>query len=134
MPFRRLGGSARRHGVRCLPGTCGRRPADAPHAGSRCSRRRGVAMRRTPSALVVVALLAAGCTSSSGGYDPGARAPVEHHLPTPEPYRELPTRQPYREVPAASPYDGVTFQDPGVNPYVDPTRDRESTFGLDVDT
>ncbi|MFL5679039.1 MAG: von Willebrand factor type A domain-containing protein [Chloroflexota bacterium] len=82
-------------------------------------------MRRTPSALVLVALLAAGCSGASATYDPGSRAPVEHHQPTPEPYRD---------PPAATPYDGVTFQDPGVNPYVDPTRDRESTFGLDVDT
>ena len=28
----------------------------------------------------------------------------------------------------ATPYDGVTYQDPGVNPYVPAERDRESTF------
>jgi Ca-activated chloride channel family protein len=28
----------------------------------------------------------------------------------------------------------VTYQDPGTNPWVDPARDNESTFGLDVDT
>jgi Ca-activated chloride channel homolog len=33
-----------------------------------------------------------------------------------------------------TPYDGVTFEDPGVNPYVDTTQDNHSTFALDVDT
>ena len=34
----------------------------------------------------------------------------------------------------ASPYDGVTYEDPGVNPIADPDEDRVSTFALDVDT
>jgi Ca-activated chloride channel family protein len=34
----------------------------------------------------------------------------------------------------SSPYGGVTYEDPGVNPYVDPDEDGVSTFALDVDT
>ena len=54
-----------------------------------------------------------------------APQPPAHHQPPPPIYREQlePT-----------PYDGVTYQDPGVNPYLDPTEDRVSTFALDVDT
>jgi Ca-activated chloride channel family protein len=37
-------------------------------------------------------------------------------------------------APAGTPYDGVTYTDPGVNPFVPTDRDRESTFALDVDT
>ena len=33
-----------------------------------------------------------------------------------------------------TPYGGVTYEDPGVNPYVDPDEDQVSTFALDVDT
>lgn len=36
--------------------------------------------------------------------------------------------------PPPAPYDNVTFRDYGVNPWVDARADRESTFGLDVDT
>ncbi len=50
--------------------------------------------------------------------------PPQHHQPT----------LPPAEQPPATPYDGVTFEDPGVNPFVDPNEDRESTFALDVDT
>jgi Ca-activated chloride channel family protein len=81
-------------------------------------------MRRTPSLVFLIAVLTvSACASAAtarpqgGGPDPG-----QHHLPTPQP------------LPAGTPYDGVTFQDPGTNPYVDPTRDRVSTFALDVDT
>jgi Ca-activated chloride channel family protein len=45
-----------------------------------------------------------------------------------------PTPAPWPGEPAPTPYDGVTYQDPGVNPYVDPVEDRVSTFALDVDT
>ena len=47
---------------------------------------------------------------------------------TPEPW------WPEQSQPAATPYDGVTYDDPGVNPFVPAEEDRESTFALDVDT
>jgi Ca-activated chloride channel family protein len=83
-------------------------------------------MRKPLLSLAVVALATAGCASGTSApgasYDPG---PPAHHRPTPIPWEE---------GPAPTPYDGVTFQDPGVNPYVDPVEDGTSTFGLDVDT
>jgi Ca-activated chloride channel homolog len=83
-------------------------------------------MRKPLLALAVVALATAAC--SGGVSAPGASyapGPPAHHQPTP---------RPWQGQPAPTPYDGVTFQDPGVNPYVDPTEDGTSTFGLDVDT
>jgi Ca-activated chloride channel family protein len=83
-------------------------------------------MRKPLLALAVVALATAACSGSASApgasYAPG---PPAHHQPTP---------RPWQDQPAPTPYDGVTFQDPGVNPYVDPTEDGTSTFGLDVDT
>ena len=88
-------------------------------------------MRKPILLLAAVALGTAACSSS--GYSAshpayGGRRPHHHH-PTQPPY------DPYEpEQPPATPYDGVTYQDPGVNPYVPADRDRESTFALDVDT
>jgi Ca-activated chloride channel family protein len=82
---------------------------------------------RTPLlALAVIALVVAGCSgaASSQGYAPGATFIPEHHQPTTEPWPR----------PASTPYGGVTYVDPGVNPYVDPDEDKVSTFALDVDT
>ena len=82
---------------------------------------------RTPLlALLVIALVAGGCSqaASSQGYAPGATSAPEHHQPTTEPWPQ----------PASTPYGGVTYVDPGVNPYVDPDEDKVSTFALDVDT
>ena len=85
---------------------------------------------RTPILLAAVALAAAACGSSATSSAGPAYAPPDYHGWTPEPYEGAPS-----EAPAAgSPYDGVTFDDPGVNPFVPTERDRESTFGLDVDT
>jgi Ca-activated chloride channel family protein len=81
---------------------------------------------RTPLlSLAAVALVASACSGSAGstGNAEPTQAPG-HHQPTPA----------WPDEPAPTPYDGVTFQDPGVNPYVDPTEDRVSTFALDVDT
>jgi Ca-activated chloride channel homolog len=83
-------------------------------------------MRQPLLALAAVALATAACSESASGPAPSyAPAPPAHHKPTPAPWPD---------EPAPTPYDGVTFQDPGVNPYVDPAEDRTSTFGLDVDT
>jgi Ca-activated chloride channel family protein len=87
-------------------------------------------MRRTASAsftvgAIAVALVAAACASASAPSGGAYRPPEQHHQPT---------QPPPPDQSAATPYDGVTYEDPGVNPYVDTRRDRESTFALDVDT
>jgi Ca-activated chloride channel family protein len=73
--------------------------------------------------LVLVSLVAGACGASGPSSRPASSQPPAHYLPTLRPEEPLPT-----------PYDGVTFEDPGVNPFVDTADDRESTFGLDVDT
>jgi Ca-activated chloride channel family protein len=84
---------------------------------------------RTPLlSLVALATVVAG--ACSGAATPAPQGdhrvdPPAHHQPPPEPY---PAR------PDPTPYDGVTYEDPGVQPYVDPVEDRVSTFALDVDT
>jgi Ca-activated chloride channel homolog len=82
-------------------------------------------MRKPLLSLGLAALLAGACSSnaapSGGRY---VAPPPEHHQPT----------APLVEQPSATPYDGVTYEDPGVNPFVDPRKDNQSTFGLDVDT
>jgi Ca-activated chloride channel homolog len=81
-------------------------------------------MRQLLLSLAAAALVASGCSSSA--YGPTYAPPnQDHHLPTPPP------RAP---EPAATPYNGVTYQDTGTNPWTDPAKDDESTFGLDVDT
>ena len=89
-------------------------------------------MRKPLLSLGLVALLAAACNSASsgastpaGGYVP---PPPEHHQPPP------PCCEPVPSFAAPTPYDGVTFADPGLNPFIDPRQDNQSTFGLDVDT
>lgn len=84
-------------------------------------------MRKVLLSLASAALLASACTSSAmpaassfQRVDPG------HHQPTPAPV--------WPAGAMATPYGGVTYEDPGTNPWVDPARDGESTFGLDVDT
>jgi hypothetical protein len=70
-------------------------------------------MRRLFLSLAIVTLIAGACGSaaSSGGYNP---AP-------PDPQHRNPTAAP-RD--AASPYDGVTYEDPGINPITDTDEDR----------
>jgi Ca-activated chloride channel family protein len=76
-----------------------------------------------PVLLVLVSLVAGACGASGPSSRPAGSQPPAHYRPTPRP-----------EEPLSTPYDGVTFEDPGVNPFVDTADDRESTFGLDVDT
>jgi Ca-activated chloride channel family protein len=82
-------------------------------------------MRKPLLSLGLVALLAGACAGnaapSGGGY---VAPPPDHHQPPP--FQE--------EEPRPTPYDGVTYDDPGTNPFIDPDADRDSTFGLDVDT
>jgi Ca-activated chloride channel family protein len=82
-------------------------------------------MRKPLLSLGLVALFAGACGASAGPTnDPNYVPPPQHHQPT----------LPPAEQPPATPYDGVTYEDPGVNPFIDPIKDRESTFALDVDT
>ncbi len=87
-------------------------------------------MRKPILLLAAVAIGTAACSASStSSADPRAAVPPAHHQATEPPF------DPYEpEPPLETPYDGVTYQDPGVNPYVPAERDRESTFALDVDT
>ncbi len=94
-------------------------------------------MRKVLLSLASAALLASACNSSAmpasssfQGVDPG------HHLPTPAPVWPAASAGagPAWPAPTSTPYGGVTYEDPGTNPWVDPARDGESTFGLDVDT
>ena len=85
-------------------------------------------MRKLLLSLSVCAVVVAACGSAASTHGPGASGPTtDHHQPT------YPPVQPPRE-PATTPYPGVTYQDPGTNPWVDPNRDDQSTFALDVDT
>jgi Ca-activated chloride channel family protein len=79
-------------------------------------------MRKLLLSLSLVALVAGACGSAatSGGYNS-----------VPDPQHQNPTQAP---AVAASPYDGVTFDDPGINPITDTDEDRDSTFAMDVDT
>ncbi len=79
-------------------------------------------MRKLLLSLVAVALMGGACggAASTGGY--GSQPDQQHHDQTAPPR------------PAASPYDGVTFDDPGINPITDTDDDRDSTFAMDVDT
>ncbi len=83
---------------------------------------------RTPLLFLAgLALVATACGGGASGASQGyAPAPPDpgHHQPTVEPWPD----------PVSTPYDGVTYEDPGVNPYVDPDEDQVSTFGLDADT
>jgi Ca-activated chloride channel family protein len=84
-------------------------------------------MRKLLLSLAVAGLLASACGSASV---PNAN----HGLATVPPDHHQPTYPPQPAGPAATPYGGVTYQDPGTNPWVDPARDEHSTFALDVDT
>ncbi len=93
-------------------------------------------MRRLlPAALI--GLLAA----CSGGPSPSTSQPDAHgpHRPPPvqpPPIHHPPVAPPIAPPPIApsEPYPGVTFDNGGVNPFVDPREDAQSTFALDVDT
>jgi Ca-activated chloride channel family protein len=74
--------------------------------------------------LVVVCLLLIGCSGAS--YRTPAAPPDDHGRRWEEP--------PRRPLPQATVAPDNNFEDPGVNPFVDPRRDNESTFAMDVDT
>jgi Ca-activated chloride channel family protein len=85
--------------------------------------------------IIALCLLIVGC--SSGGYSP---TPLPNDYGRwwddpprrPEPTRPLDVRP--RPLPSATAGPNNNFEDPGVNPFVDPWWDSESTFGMDVDT
>ena len=94
-------------------------------------------MRRLlPAALI--GLLAA----CSGGPTPSVPRPDAHGPFHPPPVQPPPVHHPPVAPPvvppvappAGDPYPGVTFDNGGVNPFVDPREDAQSTFALDVDT
>ena len=87
-------------------------------------------MRKLLLSLSVAALLASACDSASAPTtnSGGSTVVPDHHGPT------YPPPQPQPQPPVGTPPAGVTFQDPGTNPWVDPARDDKSTFALDVDT
>ena len=86
-------------------------------------------MRKPLLSLAAVALVATACSSSSSTSAPSGRSDPQAYAPSAA-ASAAPTGVPA----AATPYDGVTYQDHGVNPFVDPREDRVSTFALDVDT
>ena len=82
---------------------------------------------RTPLLFLAgLSIVVAGCGGATSGLPGQSAAPPDpgHHQPTVAPW----------PAPESTPYGGVTYEDPGVNPYVDPDEDEVSTFGLDVDT
>ncbi len=81
-------------------------------------------MRKPLLSLALAAVFAGACSSAAPSGGRYVLPRPEHHQPTPQAV----------EQPPATPYDSVTYEDPGVNPFVDPTKDNQSTFGLDVDT
>jgi Ca-activated chloride channel homolog len=84
-------------------------------------------MRKVLLSVAAAALVASACNSAS--------TPISNHGgSTVAPDHHQPTYPPQPAGPAATPYGGVTYQDPGTNPWVDPARDEHSTFALDVDT
>jgi len=90
--------------------------------------------------LIGVCLLAIACSSATptatgpGNPDHPWRPTAPPWRPTPAPWL-APTAAPWFPAPTQAPYvDPVEFEDAGVNPFVDPVRDRYSTFGMDVDT
>ena len=88
-------------------------------------------MRRIALAAFTLAVGTAACGGSAATYGPGpaATAAPAHAWPT-----SAPAWSPGPAWPDATPYDGVTYEDPGTNPFIPTARDRESTFALDVDT
>ncbi len=94
-------------------------------------------MRRTSVlAFLCLATILIGACSSSATTAP-IQAPVDHYRSTPAPYyppQAAASAAAAGQIPAPTPYYDVTFQNPGVNPYISTAEDNQSTFGLDVDT
>ena len=98
------------------PGTCGAAGL-ASWTGSVLTRvpQGGCAMRKLLLSVAAAALLASACNSAS--------TPTSNHGgSTVAPDHHQPTYPPQPAGPAATPYGGVTYQDPGTNPWVDPSR------------
>jgi Ca-activated chloride channel family protein len=89
-------------------------------------------MRRPLLLLVLLALGTSACGGASASPAPASVTPQGHPRWTPDPWAA--SEAPATAAPVGTPYDGVTYTDPGVNPFVPAERDRESTFALDVDT
>jgi Ca-activated chloride channel family protein len=91
-----------------------------------------------PTAVALVLALAVGC---GGGYYDSAKSPGYYpHAPPPYAGAAAYPMQPGAPAeaalaqPAAEPKGTEEFKDYGVNPFVDTSKDRLSTFSIDVDT
>jgi Ca-activated chloride channel family protein len=98
-------------------------------------------MRSTLIAAALLAITTACSAAPAATSRPGTVPldPPQHPVRPPQPpIQPLPpaaTSGPVTPIWPAPPYqDPVEFQDPGVNPFVDPARDPLSTFAMDVDT
>ena len=82
-------------------------------------------MRRPLLLLVLLALGTSACGGSAATAAPANGGPVERPLWTQPPRQAPASEAPATAAPAGTPYDGVTYTDPGVNPFVPTDRDRE---------
>ena len=83
-------------------------------------------MRKMLLSLAAAVLLTSACNSAAMPASSGGPPNPGHHNP--------PIVYPPAATPDPTQPGGVTYEDPGTNPWIDPAQDGESTFGLDVDT
>src|ERR671919_529473 len=101
--------------MRCKAGRlCDREPARVERATSKSEVATMTRTRPRVFLCALVVLTLAGCAGSS----------AEH----------VPQAPPEVEQPRTTPSRGVTYENPGINPPLDPLVDHRSTFSLDVDT
>ena len=96
-------------------------------------------MARTRPGVIVIAvavLMLAGCSGNAAKTSHPAPPAHGPELPPPDPVRPPVEHEPPFEhrPPVEAPYPDVTYENPGVNPPLDPIFDERSTFSLDVDT
>ena len=121
--------------MRCKAGR--RSDRDTPSSSDSMESEVATMARTRPGAVVfaVAALTLAGCAGNA--VNPEREVPPAHgpQLPPPPPVApQPPFPQPPPEPPVQAPYPDVTYENPGVNPPLDPIFDGRSTFSLDVDT
>jgi Ca-activated chloride channel family protein len=83
-------------------------------------------MRKMLLSLAAAVLLTSACSGAALPASSSRPAVPDHHNP--------PITYPPAATPNPTQPGGVTYVDPGTNPWIDPAQDGESTFGLDVDT
>jgi Ca-activated chloride channel family protein len=98
------------------------------------SRYSGLVRAARNAGVIGLSVLTIACSGGTTGYTPAPNDPNHWRPPTPRPFN-WPTAAPVAAPTAAAEYpEPVDFDNPGVNPFNDPNRDRYSTFGMDVDT